>query len=397
VTGHIRRRGKNSWELKFDIGREERTGKRQIRYHSFKGTKREAEIELARLITSAAKGDYIDPSKETVAEFLDRWDRDWIEHNVSPKTGERYRQLIKNQIKPHIGGLRLQKLRPVHLAELYAKLLREGRTRGGSEKPTASVGLNARTVGHVHRLVHRALGIAVQWGVVHRNISDATDPPPVTSTEIKILSEGQIGQVLAHIRGRTLSPIVSVDLATGLRRGELVGLRWKDIDFEAGKLRVEQSVEQTKKAGLRIKPPKTKHGRRTLALPASIVAELRAHRTAQQRRRLALGLGKVPDDSMVFARWDGSIRSPHWLTQKFGLVAEELGLKGITFHCIRHTHASALIASGMDILTISRRLGHGSPAVTLAVYGHLFTNTDDRAAQVLEGVLSRARTEQEHL
>src|SRR5262249_35966798 len=150
--GHIRPRGAGTWELKFDLGRDPLTGKRQSRYVSIKGTKREAQAELTRLLNDTNSGTYIDPSKVSVGEFLDRWARDWVTVNVSPKTGERYRQLLDNQVKPHIGALPIQKLRPVHLSELYAKLLREGGVDGGP--------LSARSVGHTHRCFRRALGHA---------------------------------------------------------------------------------------------------------------------------------------------------------------------------------------------------------------------------------------------
>src|SRR5947209_14895478 len=121
MTGHIRRRGKSSWELKFDIGADPVTGKRLTRYHSFKGSKREAEAELVRLKAAANSGDYVDPSRATLAEFLDRWERDWAAVNVSPKTFERYHELLRLHVRPHLGAIRLQRLLPVSLAALYAK------------------------------------------------------------------------------------------------------------------------------------------------------------------------------------------------------------------------------------------------------------------------------------
>src|SRR5689334_1006378 len=130
MSGHVRRRGAKSWELKFDLGRDPLTGKRQVRYHSFKGTKRQAEVELAKLIAAHSKGEYVDPSRTTVAEFLDRWERDWAAVNVSPKTLERYSELLRNHVRPHVGGTAVQKLQPVHLSELYGKLLREGGAKG---------------------------------------------------------------------------------------------------------------------------------------------------------------------------------------------------------------------------------------------------------------------------
>ena len=151
MRGHVRRRGKQTWELKFDLGTDPLTGRRRVRYASFRGTKREAEIKLARLIAENAAGVGIDPSKATLAEFLERWERDWAAVNLQPKTLERYRELIALYVKPHLGAVLIQRLRPVHLNELYAKLLREG---GKGQRP-----LSASSTGYVHRVLHRAMAM----------------------------------------------------------------------------------------------------------------------------------------------------------------------------------------------------------------------------------------------
>ena len=325
MTGHIRNRGKNCWQLKFDVGTDPLTGQRRIRYVSLKGTRQEAKIELARLVSENAAGTGVDPTKTTIAEFLERWERDWAAINTAGKTLERYRELITLYIKPHLGAFRIQKLQPVHLNELYAKLLREG---GKGGRP-----LSPRTVGHVHRLMHRALGHSTTWGVTSRNAASVVDPPKVPDTELTILATDQIGAVLRHFEGRTIHPIVSFLLGTGCRRGEVLALRWKDIDWENSRVRIERSLEQTK-IGLRFKAPKTKNSRRNVAISPWLLAELRAHKTRQQERRLALGLGRAPDDSLVFARWDGSTRAPHWLTQKFALAMDTLGID-CTLHALR--------------------------------------------------------------
>ena len=374
----------SSWELKFDLGSDPNTGKRLTRYHSVKGTKREAQAELTRLMAGAAEGNYVDPSKLTLAEYLDRWERDWAEVNVSPKTIERYRELLRGHVRPHIGSIRLQRLKPVNLSELYAKLLRKGRAEG--------VGLSPRTVGHVHRVLHKALVVAVEWGLIQQNPASVAKPPPVASTEIEILTEAEAATVLRRLRGRSLYPIVALALATGMRRGELLALTWKNVDLDAARLRVEHSVEQTK-AGLRLKAPKTRHGRRAISLPAWVVADLREHWRTQQELRLKLGLGKAAGDALVFPNPDGRPRSPNAVTKEWSVAASGLGAPKVSLHALRHTHASQLIASGMDVLTISRRLGHASPTITLGVYGHLFTNSDDRAAQIMEAAFGRATTE----
>src|SRR5262245_5876225 len=213
---------------------------------------------------------------------------------------------------------------------------------------------------------------------------------PAQSFELGgVLSPAQIQTVLDTLRGRSLFPIIAVALGTGLRRSELLALRWKDVDLDAGYLRVEQALEQTKRGGLVFRQPKTKYGRRMVTLAPSTVAVLREHRTAQQEQRLFLGLGRAEPSSLVFASWDGSPRSPNALTKEWSLAMKKVDLSA-TFHSLRHTHASTLIASGLDVLTISRRLGHGSPAITLNVYGHLF-KPDDRAAAIMETALSAGR------
>ena len=385
MTGHVRRRGTKSWELKFDLSTDPLTGKRLTRYCTFKGTKREAEKKLAALITAAEKGEYVDLSKITLAAFLDRWERDWALSNVSPKTSERYRELTRCHVRPHLGAAQLQKIKPVHFAELYAKLLRD----------EDGLGLAPRTVGHVHRVLHRALGHAVEWGLLVSN-PVSVKPPKVEGVEIEILSEDQVRSVLRLLRRKSVYPLVAVGLATGMRRGELLALRWRDVDLDAGRLRVEQSLEQTK-AGLRFKPPKTRYGRRTISLPASVVVELRSLRKSQAELRLKLGQGRAPDDALVFGTGDDQPRSPNAVTKEWARTIVQLNLPRVSLHALRHTHASQLIASGMDVLTISRRLGHGSPTITLGVYGHLFSNSDDRAAQVMEAAFAFAGTEQEQI
>jgi len=377
MRGNITRRGKSSWRLKFDLERDPLTGERRVHVSTVRGTKRDAERELAKLIHAAESGTYVAPDKVTVALFLDRWERDWAAINVSPKTMERYRELLAKHVRPRLGALPVQKLRPVDLAKLYAELL---------------TGLAPRTVGHVHRVLHRALTHAVQWGIVVQNAASGVTPPKVESVELEILDINQIGVMLKAMRGRALYLIASFAVATGMRRGEILALRWKDVDLDGALARVEQSLEQTK-AGLRFKSPKTKAGRRTIALSAWTVADLRAHRRDQLEQRVALGLGKMPDDALVFANWDGTPRSPNAVTKEWTRTCALLNLPRVTLHALRHTHASQLIASGLDVLTISRRLGHGSPTITLSVYGHLFANTDEKAAAVIDAAFGAIGTE----
>ena len=378
MRGNISRRGKSSWRIKFDIGRDPVTHKRRTRFVTVRGTRRDATQELIKRMAEYAAGVGVDPSRVTVSDYLAEWHADYAAIHVTPKTAERYQQLVRNQIVPHIGQVQLQKLQPAHLQSLYAKLLKAG--------------LAARTVGHCHHLLRKALGHAATMGVVQRNVATLVSPPKVDDAEITILTKEQIGRLLSHVKGRTLYPILALGLATGARRGELLALRIKDFDPEKGTIRIERSLEQTK-GRLRFKGPKTKHGKRTILIPPPVVAELKAHIMKVQERRLLLGMGRAGRDDLLFPRWDGQVRSPHWLTQKFALAMAALKIEGVTLHSLRHTHASQLIASGMDVLTISRRLGHGSAAITLRVYGHLIEGKDAQAAEVAGRLFNGLQTE----
>jgi integrase len=254
-------------------------------------------------------------------------------------------------------------------------------------------GLAPRTIGHVHRVIHKALVVAVDWGVVQRNVADAVKPPKVTSTEIEIIDETQARLMLQQLRGRSLYMIALLGLTTGMRRGELLALRWSDVDLKGATLRVTQSLEQTK-AGRRFKEPKTKHGRRIIALPSSTVAELRLHLKAQQEQRLRLGMGKMPADGLVLARWDGQPRSPDSVTKEWGRILAALKLPAITLHALRHTHASQLIDAGLDVLTISRRhktAGHNALRGSGPGQKHAFEH-----AVALVGCPDRSQTGRTH-
>lgn len=286
------------------------------------------------------------------------------------------------QIKPLLGNCLVQKLKPAQIQDWHAKLLRSGRHDGGALSP--------RTVVHAHRVLSKAFNDAVKAEILPRNVASVVSPPKSEDVELEILSVVQVADVMAKLRHVALYPIVVVALATGLRRGEILALQWGDIDFETGRLRVERSLEQTKGGVIRVKPPKTKRGRRNVSLPVDAVALLRRHRASQLELRLALGMGKPPEDAWVFGHIDGTTRSPRAVSEEWTRNVDSLKLPKVTFHALRHTHASALIAAGVDVLTISRRLGHGSAAITLKVYGHLFSNTDDNAAAIINTVLGAA-------
>ena len=248
--------------------------------------------------------------------------------------------------------------------------------------------LARRTVVHAHRLLSLAVSDAVKNGTVVRNVVDVHKPPTPEDSEVEILTPEQIDETLYKLQHHWLRPIVSLALDTGIRRGELLGLQWGDIDLDCSTLRVERAVEETR-AGLRVKPPKSKRGRRSIALPKRAVAMLRAHRAEQMRTRLLLGLGKPDDKTLVFSDFDGEMLWPDDLTRVWARVSLAKRLPRVTFHALRHTHASMLIANGVDIVTISRRLGHSKTSTTLDIYGHLFKGADAAAAEAIDALLGK--------
>jgi integrase len=384
--GNITRRGKRSWRLKFDIGVDAK-GQRKIRYATVRGTRQDAQKELTRLLAEHDAGTLVEPTKITVEEYLLAWLGRTPKKGeipppppagISPKTAERYRQLAEQQIYPHLGKILLQKLKPSQVAEWLETIQASGGRKG---RPLA-----ARTVGHAKRVLNRALQRAVERETLSRNVAGIIKPPKVEEGEVEILTAGEIVAVLRGLDGHELAPIVDLDLASGLRRGEIVALAWSCMDLDACTVRVERAVEETK-AGLRIKPPKSAHGRRKLSIPPSTAAVLREHRKKQLELRVALGLGKAGPDALVFCNPDGTMLKPSWLSYTWRNTRDRLKLPKVSFHAFRHTHASALIAAGLDVVAVSRRLGHSSPVVTLRIYAHLFNNDDSPAVAAIEAAM----------
>jgi integrase len=368
MRGHIRERSPGHFAIVVDV-RDPQTGKRKRRWHSIAGTKRQAQLRCAELIAQLRDGGAVDPSRITLAQYLGQFQADWVAHHTSARTAERYAFSLAH-VRRHLGEHRLQALRPANVAAFYTMLARSG--------------LAPRTVRCVHAILRKALGQAKTWGILANNAADTVRPPPAPDRELPILQPDRARELLGALRGKPIYLVAAIALATGMRRNEILALRWRDIDLDAGRLRVEQALEQTAAYGIRVKAPKTRNGRRTISLPAHLVAELRAHWRGQQERRLAIGAGKASADCPVLATVDGKPLSPGAVTRAWIKATATAGIPGITLHSLRHTHASMLIASGMDLLTISRRLGHASPTITLTVYGHLIHGADDRAAQIMD-------------
>jgi integrase len=383
MSGHIRRRGERSWELKFEVGTDAPTGKRQTRYLSFKGSKKEAQAKLAELLVAVAKGSHIDPNKVTITEFvqarIDQWE---ASGKISTRTAERYREFAKYQIAPHIGAIMLQKLTALDIEKWHTSLLTKGRIRCKWKG-----GVAPRTVRHAHRLLAQALDDAV-GDVINRNVlkEKKAKPPKVPDIEKVIVRDVTAFIEAMKKRQRYFFPAM-VALFTGMRLGEVLALRWGRVDLERNTIKVHENLEYTQKHGIRFKPPKTRAGRREITLPDILVHVLRDYRKAQLELRMKLGAGRLQDADLLFADIEGAPLHPHHFGTRWAECAASIGFP-VSFHALRHTHASHLIDQGVDIVTISKRLGHSKPDITLRSYAHLFRKDDSKAAEAINAAFS---------
>jgi integrase len=369
MKGHIRERSPGHWAIVIDV-RDPQTGKRKRRWHSFKGGKREAQIECARLIAAVDSGTAVEPSKITVADFVRARLAQWeAAGEISPLTAQRYQQLLKNQIAPHLGAKILRKLKPLDIEQWHTAL------RG-------SVG--PRTIGHAHRVLGKALKDAARNDIVSRNVTKEQPAPKAEDDEMVIVRD--VPALVAKLRHWRLGAAAMIALFTGMRLSEVLALRWNHIDLDAKIMKVREALEQTKLFGVRFKAPKSKSGRRDITLPDILVNVLRDHRKAQLELRMQLGVGRLPDDALLFATVEGDPLTPNGVSMAWSDFADDAGIPDVTFHALRHTHASQLIDAGVDIVTISKRLGHAKPDITLRVYAHMFRKDDGKAAEAINSV-----------
>ncbi len=362
MRGSITRRGKRSWRLKFDV--ERKAGRRQIRYVTVKGTRKDAEAELAKLVNAINAGTFVDPTDITVVEWLHKW---LATQKLSPRSEETYAVTVARLVNA-IGHIKLQKLKPADLYDMQL-LKRDG-------TPVAEA-----TARQARRVLKSALQTAVEIELVSRNVAAIGKPPTAGTSKVDTLTAEEIARLLEALKGSDLLTLAKLAISTGARRGELLALRWLDINLDAGELKIERTLERTTKGGVRFKPPKTDAGLRTVSLPPSAVTMLREHWKQQLELRFQLGMGRHDADALVFCKFDGApLDADHLAVRWRRAITKIDGFPKATLHWLRHTHCSALIAAGRDPVEVARRMGHSSPVVTMSIYAHAFRDKPDTAS-----------------
>jgi len=371
LKGSIQQRGKQSWRIFVELDRDE-YGKRKRKTETVTGTKADAQRRKRELLSSIDKGLPMDNSKVTVGEFLRLWLKDYAEVNTSAKTAEGYKGKIQLYLIPKLGHLRLCKLTTQQVNRLYADMI---------AKP-----LSPQTVLHTHRILKLALGHAVKWGIMSRNVCDAVDPPRVYRKEMVALDIPDIQRLLEAAESSTYKHVFFLALYTGLRRGELLGLRWSDVDLKDKTLSVNQNAIRLKGNGIILTKPKTERSRRLVRLWSDTVMLLNVLKT-QQKDQLEMAGIDWDETSLVFQNSEGKTLSPDTVSHAFKKIVKQIGLPNLRFHDLRHTHATIMLKVGTPPNVVSERLGHSSVSITMDIYSHVLPGMQEEAAKAFENAL----------
>ena len=373
--GSIRKRSDGRWEGRYTAGYHPDTGKRIIKNVLGK-TQAECKAKLKQAIADAEKLDAAKAGTYTVGQWLEVWFNDYAMLKVRPSSHQTYRGYLDHHIKPHIGDVPLARLSSLDLQRLYKSLLSNGRVdRIESQKQPK--GLSAKTIRNIHQIIFSALKLAVEQRLILHNPAEGCALPKAEHREMRTLSADQLASFLREAMESGVYEMYYIDLVTGLRRGELLGLKWEDIDLERGDLRVKRQLSRIN--GEIVEAPlKTKNAYRTLPLSAEAISVLKAQKK------------KAGSSPWVFPSPNGGPLSPDSVLHMLHRVLKRAGLPEVRFHDLRHTFATLALQNGVDIKTVSGMLGHFSAGFTLDTYAHVTTSAKRKAANTMSGVLSGA-------
>lgn len=372
--GNIRKRKDGRWEGRYTAGINPETGK-QIFKNVLGRTQAEVKEKLKKALTDSQKLDLTKQGRYTVGTWMDEWFENVAKVKVRPSSHQTYRGYIDNHIKPNIGNIPLEKLTTMELQKFYRKLLTSGRVeRIEAEKQPK--GLSAKTVRNINQVISSAMDLAVAQKIILANPTDACELPKVEHKEMQTIPAEQLQAFLAEAKATEVYEMYYIELATGLRRGELLGLKWEDIDWKNGVIRVRRQIARVD--GRIVEAPlKTKNSYRTVTISLQAVEVLK-----QQKEKT--------NDQYVFPSPNGGPISPDSVNNMLKRVLERAGIPKVRFHDLRHTFATLALQNGIDIKTVSSMLGHFSAGFTLDTYAHVTTAAQKEAAETMGNILAHS-------
>jgi integrase len=400
-TRHPRTGRYEAWRIRWELPPDPVTGKRRRGIRRGFATRKEAEAELANILGKVNSGVYVTPSRQPLAAYL----TDWLAGlRVKPTTLDNYRTCAEVHVIPRLGGIRLSELTTEQVDRLYRDLEKHGKKVGPCRtagttcrqhgcQPDRHDGLAPKSVWHVHVMLRKALEDARLRGYIGRNVCDQAHPPRQRDTNTRGARDKAwtTDQLRAFLTGSTndrMLPLWHLAATTGLRRAELCGVRWTDLDLDRSRLHVTGTITEVRGRLIDQDDGKSPSASRSLALDGATVAVLRRWRVQQAEDRLAAGPA-WRDTGLVFTRLDGTAHRPKRLSSTFTTQVDLLGLPRIGLHGLRHTYATAALRAGVSPEIVSRRLGHSSVIITLTLYAHVFEQDDQAAAdRVAELILS---------
>ena len=370
--GNIRKRKDGRWEGRYTAGHDPVTGK-QIFKNVLGKTQNEVKEKLKKALVEAGQVDFTKSGQYTVSTWIDTWFENVAKIKVRPSSHQTYKGYIDNHIKPNIGNIPLEKLTTMDLQKFYRKLLTKGRVDRIESKEQPK-GLSAKTVRNINQVISSAMDLAVAQKIIPANPTNACELPKVEHQEMQTIPAEQLQAFLEEARATGVYEMYYIELATGLRRGELLGLKWQDIDWKNGIIKVRRQVARVD--GQIVEAPlKTKNSYRAVSISPQAIEVLR-----EQKRKT--------NDAYVFPSPNGGPISPDSVNNMLKRVLERAGIPKVRFHDLRHTFATIALQNGVDIKTVSGMLGHFSAGFTLDTYAHVTTSAQKEAAQTMASVLS---------
>ena len=397
MAGSIEKRGKNSYRLTVSEGFD-LNGKPMIHRKTIHGTKKDAEIELAKFVTEVQNGLVIDGKSLKFSEFVEIWKRDYGSKELAPTTYKRYCRMLETRILPYFGHFYINKIRPTDIMKFYDLLEKDTqlvRKKGNNGSKTKKP-LSGKTILEHHRLLRAMLHRAVYWQLIVSNPAERVQPPKAKKPKRRSYDDEQTKILLENLEKLTVEDTkykvaIILTIFTGVRLGELMGLEWQDVDFRNGIISINRSSQYLSDMGVFTKVPKTESSIREIAIPKFIISLLEEYKLWYEGQKSLYG-ELWTNSNRLFVQADGKPMHPSSISKWFVKYVGTIGLPVINFHGLRHTNASLLVAQNVDIAVVSARLGHAQISTTLDFYVHPLLSHNRKAGYALENLLLPTRS-----